>query len=508
MFVDRAAEAEPSFLLDHETLPHVLGICSAVDGLPLALELAAARLRHLSLAEIASRLTERLRILTGGGRDLPDRQRTLRATLDWSHDLLSESERIAFRRLAVFHDQFTLRDAEAVVGYHPLDADHIRDLVTTLVDRSLLLVNDVAGRVGYRMLVVIHEYARLHLAQSGDEDPTRERQATLLHHLRSERTLKSSLDFGAYEADAYAVFWWAHKTGNLDHQLAMEPIFWGAAFTAGRFDAAVDALTALLSNHRLTPQQRAQSLYDRALLRMIAASATGSAEDIHQYWPDVDEARQLALDHDLGTFAASVWHLVGDAHGTRGEWDEALAALERALPFSDRLDQQLNIRRAIAIYRYERDRPADSADVVRQILDEMRQPGATSAFEVARTENVLAMILAAADDTEALVRAAEGARLAARLGADLEVSKALYYACTLMQARGDSAAVAAMADLAARLCRERGLKAETARWAKVVGDSPAVASIPPTVTDPSLDPVQAVLDLLEKLASRSRAVSC
>jgi predicted ATPase len=506
LFVDRAAAAEPAFVLDDKALPHVLEICRAVDGLPLALELAAARLRHLSLADTASRLGERLRILTGGGRDLPDRQRTLRATLDWSYDLLTEPEQLAFRRLATFHNHFSLDDAEAVVGYDPLRPDDVLDLVTTLIDRSLLLVDDTAGRVGYRMLVVIHEYARLQLVQSGDEDSTRERQATLLHQRYRKRLSGAPVDGALHEdeADAYAVFWWAHNAGKLEQQFAMQPIFWGAAFTSGRFDAAIEALDALLADGRLTPLQRATALYDRGLLRMIAASATGAAEDIERYWPDVDEAKQLALEHDLGTFAGAVWHLVGDAHGTRGDWDEAITALERALPLSDEPPQQLNIRRAIAIYRFERDRAADSVDAVRQILDEMRQFNALSVFEVARTENVLAGFLAAAGDTEALVHAAEAARLAADYGADLEVSKALYHACTLMQARNDTSTVAVMADLAVRLCRERALKAEAARWATVVRESAGAASTAPSAPAPSLDSTQAVIQFLEKLANSCR----
>lgn len=172
LFVERAGAALPGFALDDATAGAVSEICRRLDGLPLALELAAARVRSLPVAEVASRLDDRFRLLTGTTRTVMPRQQTLKATIAWSHDLLEDEEKVLFQRLAVFSGGWTLASAE-VVSSQP---DQVLDMLSRLVDRSLVNV-ERSGREGrYSMLETIRVYASEKLAASGSE-----KEAALRH---------------------------------------------------------------------------------------------------------------------------------------------------------------------------------------------------------------------------------------------------------------------------------------------------------------------------------------
>jgi predicted ATPase len=172
LFVHRARAADPAFAFTAGTAPTVAEIVRQLDGLPLAIELAAARVRSLPPAALLARLPDRLGLLTGGARDLPDRQRTMRDAIAWSHDLLVPAERVLFRRLAVFAGGCTLAAAEAVGGDD--QAASILDLVGSLVDQSLLQrQEDAAGEPRFLMLETVREYGLERLATSGEETQAR-----------------------------------------------------------------------------------------------------------------------------------------------------------------------------------------------------------------------------------------------------------------------------------------------------------------------------------------------
>jgi predicted ATPase/DNA-binding SARP family transcriptional activator len=159
LFVERARSQQARFVLDSGNQSAVAAICIRLDGVPLALELAAARLRSLSLDEIEQRLDDRFSLLTTGPRTLPERQRSLRALIDWSFDLLSEPERAVFRRLAVFANGFDLSGAEAVATNTTVEQHDVIDLVASLVDKSLLQVDTTGTTARYRMLETVRAYA-------------------------------------------------------------------------------------------------------------------------------------------------------------------------------------------------------------------------------------------------------------------------------------------------------------------------------------------------------------
>jgi predicted ATPase len=153
LFVDRARAAQPSFQITDTNSEAVVDICHRLDGIPLALELAAARVRALSVNEIAARLNDRFRLLTSGDRTALPRQQTLRASIDWSYDLLTNDERALLRRLAVFAGGWTLEAAEAAGANGDVNKEDVLDLLTNLVEKSLVITDADAGR--YRLLETV-----------------------------------------------------------------------------------------------------------------------------------------------------------------------------------------------------------------------------------------------------------------------------------------------------------------------------------------------------------------
>lgn len=175
LFIDRAAMLEPSFILTRQNAPAVAQVCQRLDGIPLALELAAARIKVLSVEQISKRLDDRFRLLTGGSRTALPRQQTLRALIDWSYGLLSEAERILLRRLSVFSGGWTLEAAQAVCSCDPVCADDVLDLLTRLVEKSLAMVDRQGDAARYRMMETIRQYARDKLLESGEGEQIRTR---------------------------------------------------------------------------------------------------------------------------------------------------------------------------------------------------------------------------------------------------------------------------------------------------------------------------------------------
>jgi non-specific serine/threonine protein kinase len=172
LFVDRAQLAQPSFELTNDNVKSVAHVCHRLDGMPLAIELAAARVKVLPIQQIEERLDDRFRLLTSAGRTVLERHQALSGVLDWSYELLSEAERVVLRRLSIFVGGWTLEAAEQVVageGEGP-DQGEILDLLSQLVDKSLVVVEDRGGEARYRLLETVREYCRERLSDSGELD--------------------------------------------------------------------------------------------------------------------------------------------------------------------------------------------------------------------------------------------------------------------------------------------------------------------------------------------------
>jgi predicted ATPase/class 3 adenylate cyclase len=169
LFADRARAHEAWFVLDESSAPLVASVCRRLDGIPLALELAAARLSSMSVRQVSERLDQRFRLLTGGSRNAMPRQQTLQATVDWSFGLLTQPEREALRRLSVFAGGFELEAAEVICASESVDAFEAADLLGSLVSKSLVVADRTPGSVRYRMLETIRQYAAQELLRSGGE---------------------------------------------------------------------------------------------------------------------------------------------------------------------------------------------------------------------------------------------------------------------------------------------------------------------------------------------------
>jgi predicted ATPase len=230
LFVQRAVAAKPDFELNRENATAVAEICARLDGLPLAIELAAARVKVLSPSSMLTRLASRLQLLTGGARDLPQRQQTLRAAMDWSYDLLNAAEQMLFRRLSVFVGGCTLEGVEAVCD---TKGDLVLDLLDgmdSMVDKSLAQhVEQAKGESRFVMLETIREYAREKLKASGEEASTKRAHAAYCLVLAEEAPMEQSGAKGAewvqrfaFEHDNFrAGLEWLTETGDAEWGLRL-----------------------------------------------------------------------------------------------------------------------------------------------------------------------------------------------------------------------------------------------------------------------------------------------
>jgi len=211
LFIDRALLVSPHFVVDKDSAPFLAQICHRLDGIPLAIELAAARVKVLSVEQISKRLDDRFRLLTGGARTALPRQQTLRALIDWSYDILDENEQLLLRRLSVFSGGWTLEAAEEVCEGDSIDSYDVLDLLTQLVNKSLAVVMEgsQSGETRYRMLETIRQYARDKLAETGKGESIRDK------HLAYFVKLAEQAESELYRSDQ--AVWIKKLDGEMDN---------------------------------------------------------------------------------------------------------------------------------------------------------------------------------------------------------------------------------------------------------------------------------------------------
>lgn len=222
LFIERAEAAAPAFRVTNANAPAVAHLCHRLDGIPLALELAAARVRSLPVEQIAARLDDRFKLLTGGSRAALPRQQTLRALVDWSYTLLSEEEKIVLRRLAVFAGGWTLDAAEAVCAGSGVEDWQVLDGLSSLVDKSLVLFeSDRDGPDRYHLLETIRQYAAERLAESGEAQVVRQSHTAFFLGLVEDLERAARAEGGAHE-DWYECM--AEEQENIRAALARSPV--------------------------------------------------------------------------------------------------------------------------------------------------------------------------------------------------------------------------------------------------------------------------------------------
>lgn len=274
LFADRARRARPDFAVTDGNSETVAEICRRLDGMPLAIELAAARVRALTLAEIVDSLHDRFRLLTGGARTAVRRQQTLRASVDWSHALLTEPERVLFRRLAVFMGGFDIDAAQAIGGANEVERYQVLDQLSLLIDKSLVVAENAARRTRYRLLETVRQYAMEKLGESGEADEVRTRHrdhytaaaARLDAPARDdyERLLaQAEADFG----NLRAAFIWSRENNDVTRAVELASSLMPIWLTRGRVSEGVAWLDAAGAESEHTePQAWARAMADRAVL--------------------------------------------------------------------------------------------------------------------------------------------------------------------------------------------------------------------------------------------------
>jgi predicted ATPase len=338
LFVERAQAVAPSFTLTDANAAAVAAICRRLDGVPLAIELAAARARAMPAEKIAERLDDRFRLLTGGSRLLPERQQALRAAMDWSHSLLSETERAVLRRLSVFAGGWTLDAAETVSGAGEVEAWEVADCLAWLVDKSLVLFEEGDGQrpARYRLLETVRQYAAERLAEAGEEDDCRRRHfaffldyAERVEAGRDGDAQNLAAAMGRMEAEhdnLRAALRWCRGRGDVDAEFRFVDAlhtYWGAR---GLFGELREHVTALLEHKDALADEgrRAKVLGQAAHL----AQYQGDFPAAVAYAREIVEIRRRAGDRDGE--AGALLHL-GMVLRIAGRFAEARPCVERAL---------------------------------------------------------------------------------------------------------------------------------------------------------------------------------
>jgi predicted ATPase/class 3 adenylate cyclase/DNA-binding CsgD family transcriptional regulator len=301
LFVDRARRVRPDFSVTDGNAATVTEICRRLDGMPLAIELAAARVRALSVTEILDSLHDRFRLLTGGGRTAVRRQQTLRASVDWSHALLTEPEHVLFRRLAVFMGGFDLEAAQAVTASGDVERYQVLDQLTLLVDKSLVVAEDRHGRTRYRLLETVRQYALEKLGESGEADDVRTRHRDHYTSLGAllgtpgQAGREARIDQAETEIDNLrAAFAWSHENCDIEPALqlvsSLQPLWLGR----GRIQEGLAWFDAVLSDDTAHGIEVAAGVRARALADKAALATQVVAVDLDQ----AEEA--LAIAREVG----------------------------------------------------------------------------------------------------------------------------------------------------------------------------------------------------------------
>src|SRR3984957_1435453 len=350
LFVERAQAVKHEFALTKENAPVVAAICARLDGLPLAIELAAARIKMLSPAAMLARLESRLNLLTGGARDLPTRQQTLRSTVDWSYGLLNSSEQTLFRRLSVFAGGCTLEGAEAVCDTKGDLGLDILDGMASMVDKSLAQqVEHADAETRFVMLSTIREYALERLVESNDESAARRAHAAYYLVLAEEGAEDvvahpEWLDRFEIEHDNFRLALdYLTKTGDAEWGLRLGAALFRFWETREHLTEGRDAFTRLLAlpGTASPPKLRARALFAAAVL----AGEQGNYGSARQLFEDSLETC-VELNDNRGV-AVALNALAVNAR-ERGELADASSLFERCVAIWKDLGDSTDIARALS----------------------------------------------------------------------------------------------------------------------------------------------------------------
>ncbi len=387
LFIDRAVLVKPEFAVTNANAPALVSVCHRVDGIPLAIELAAARLRSLSVEEVNTRLDNRFRLLTGGSRTALPRQQTLRALIDWSYDLLTDQEKLLLIRLSVFSGGWSLAASESVCVSEEIEDWEVMDLLASLADKSLVQADTAEGQTRYRFLETVRQYARDRLAESEESFAVRARHRdyylTMAEEIRPQVTgseqahwlsvletehdnLRQALTFCLEEADggqkglrlggSLQAFW--QIRGHVSEGRERLTALLSRSDAQDRTKGRADALNGAGSLARMQSEYgQARSLYEESLeikrelgdrqgiagslnnLGLLALSQgdTRSAEMLYQ--------EALSINRELGNRAGEAINLnnLGEVASDQADYAAARSWYEESLGIERELGNQNGI---------------------------------------------------------------------------------------------------------------------------------------------------------------------
>lgn len=333
LFTERAAQVRPDFAVADDNRDPVVAIARRLDGIPLALELAAARLRTLSVQQIADRLDERFRLL-GGGRTTVERHKTLEAAIAWSHDLLTEPEKVLFRRLSVFAGNFALEAIEHVCAGSPLDPFQVIDLITELADKSMVATEDGPNReIRYRLLDTLRRYGGLRLQEAGEDSTLRHSHVEYYAKLAAEIEQRHITDGSGVAAaildqdqdNMRSALSFALGHGRTELAATIVSRLWFLWYHSGRSREGLEWTNALFNaDPELDDELLASSLHAHGTLMGIWHEPKAGIEVLE---------REVALRERMQDpiLLSSALNNLGNLFRDTGETDKAIHVLNRAI---------------------------------------------------------------------------------------------------------------------------------------------------------------------------------
>jgi predicted ATPase/DNA-binding CsgD family transcriptional regulator len=440
LFVERARAVKPDFALTDDNATAVAHVCYRLDGIPLAIELAAARAKLLSVGQIAERLDDSFGLLSSGGRTAMPRHRTLRATMDWSHGLLSEQESVLFRRLSVFAGGFTFEAAESVCAGEHVERDDVLELLSHLVDKSLVLVAEEGGEARYRLLETVQQYGREKLDESGEGTETRRRHAAFFAALaeRAEPELQGPEQVRVLDelerenGNLRAVMGWAVSEGGVAIAGRLGWALWRFWFLRGHQGEGRRWMEALLERG-VPPGQRARV----TTVAAVMSYTQGDHEACEGYSAEALKWSRRESDDLCTAYALS---MVGLGAMHRGDFEEATSRFEESLRLYRRSGEERSVPMAsvwlgnVLLIRGDRERATRKFE---EALALGRRRADRLATSIA-LYNLAQLALGEADHELALNTLTEGSTLSLQMGDLANLSYFLEGLAVVAASRGEA----------------------------------------------------------------------
>ena len=463
LFVERAVQVQRAFAVTAQNAQALASVCQRLDGIPLAIELAAARLRSLSVEEINGKLDQRFRLLTGGSRTALPRQQTLRSLIDWSYDLLNEPEQALLCRLAVFSGGWTLESAEVVCAGGVVLEGELLDLLTSICDKNLVVAEQKDRVTRYRFLETVRQYARDRALESGEVEWWRDRHLAHFLSLAEEAEphvsgLEQQAWMNRLEAEhdnlRAALEWSSSATGNSEAGLKLAGALWYFWSLRGHAREGRNWLAATLAAgiERQSASVRAKALHAAGCLALVDAN-TSSVWDLGQ--------ESLTIRRELGEWegVANTLDLLGHVMCSRGDFQASLSFYHESLSIQRELGNQKKVGVALlslSMLAFAQGDHAHARVLAEESLAIFRQHGSPPTTIAGALRWLGRIAFQQRDYAFAAALAEEGLRLSRELGHQREIAYSLDLLGLLAEHESDYPTALAVRKRSLAIWRELG----------------------------------------------------